>query len=160
MDFDMVHEFLKAYMPGAIALIFGGTGIVLCARIMYFAHAARHWPTTLGIIRRAELVWSRSPDTEHGGVWMPAIEYDYEVNGLLYTGKKISPVADTGYSIKEWSQAKIAPYAIGDSVQVHFDPVDPNRACLDITTDGLLIASILILIGVGFGVAQGFSSFG
>jgi hypothetical protein len=160
MDFDVLSELLARFAPALIAVVFGGYGLVTLVRIFATAEAARRWPTTLGIVRRAELELLHNPSADHTHyVWMPVIAYDYEVNGTLYTGSRIAPVHDTGYSVKDWAAAKIAPYAVGDSVEVLYHPKRPHRSCLEISTDGLLVALILTLVGAGFGLYFCFNFF-
>lgn len=152
MDWDALHETLGLYLPATIGLIVAVAGIGLFLRILFKTNAARAWPTTLGILRRAELdfQFNRTGDADASGTWVPIIEYDYEVNGTLYTGTKIAPAGDASVSIKSVMEARIAPYTVGDSVEVRYNPRNPQQACLEIEASGLGVSFCVAAFGLVF----------
>jgi hypothetical protein len=113
-------------ISAGLAMLVRGLGRV--ANLSYAAwcrHSRQHWPTTPGIIVRAEAVQPTLSQPFH----RLEITYAYTVYGQEYTGTRISD-----------SEAEIAPsqietvlrdhYPVGKRIVVYYDVLDPARALL------------------------------
>ncbi|MFN3201866.1 MAG: DUF3592 domain-containing protein [Bradymonadia bacterium] len=69
--------------------------------------------------------------------------YRYEVAGKAYTSKRYDMSAISGSPSKG-----VDRFEVGDAVQVHFDPIDPTKAALEVSGAGAWIW-ISLLFGVG-----------
>lgn len=109
-----------------VGLVFLAIGIVLLRGRHRSQHACT--ATTMGVVSD---ITSRA--THNGVVFSPLFEY--EVDGLKYI--KSSPV----------SSSKIN-YAIGEPVEVRYNPNDPHEHYLPRDTSGKTLAIVLTLVGV------------
>ena len=85
------------------------------------AKASTAWPTTPGTVTAAE----------RGRVMFrpqPRVAYSYSVNGVSYTGKRISFAA--GVPGKE-TDSVLARYPVGRAVAVSYAPEKPSEAALE-----------------------------
>ncbi len=62
---------------------------------------------------------------------------------------------DTYYAFKGPAESRLARYAVGSSVEVHYHPVDPSRSVLEVGTKpstyfALLFFGGLLVMGIGF----------
>jgi hypothetical protein len=97
--------------------------LLLSLRLRLRARQARHWPRVAGLVVESRI------DDAHLEFLKPVLRYRYAVNGVDYTGFR---VAYSGYGISKVAMQKlIAPYALGSTVQVSYDPAKPSRAVLD-----------------------------
>ncbi len=71
-------------------------------------------------------VWSPA---RFGNDYEPTVTYAYSVFGITYTGKRLR-FGDAQYSFRSSAQRRLAPYAVGTSIQVHYHPDDPSRCVL------------------------------
>jgi hypothetical protein len=65
-----------------------------------------------------------------GGGYRPVVTYTYSVDGLTYTADRWSYAID---GLKH-SVAEEAVAAVPDEVDVHYDPLDPQQAYLNVHT--------------------------
>jgi hypothetical protein len=96
----------------------------------YFLEMARShrygsFPITEGIITSLEL------KSKKGRVrtWIPVIEYTFQVNGVTFTGNRLT---FSGVVVEEEIAIKIRKlFAVGNPVQVHFNPRNPADCVLN-----------------------------
>ena len=79
-----------------------------------------------------------------GGSLQADIHYTYQVNGQTYTGSKIHPGTVIGgraaYSIQK-------RYPVGETVTVHYAPMFPAWAILEVTLSHIVVLLIILIIG-------------
>ncbi len=113
----------------------------------------RSFPISEGIITSLELTARKG----RLRTWVPIVEYTFQVNGVTFTGNRLtfSPVV-----VEEETATKIRKlFAVGNPVQVHFNPRNPsdcvlnpngadlkNRLILGIILTMIALAIFLILI--------------
>ena len=123
-----------AFIPGF--LFFVAAGLVASLSLLTNlaeVRAAARWPTANGTVitsraeSRRELVPGGQNQTTV--VWSPLVEYTYQVAGREYHGARIAfgPLVSGG---RELAESTIAPYPVGATVTVHYDPANPSQATL------------------------------
>ncbi len=115
----------------AIVGVLPGALLVL-DRSMAFLRAwlARDWEQTTATIRTSAV--HRDPHVGDDHIfWSPVITYEYEVNGVFYTGKRISL---TGHGVRNSAggatRQALYRLGVGERVQVWYNPEDPRQAAL------------------------------
>lgn len=105
----------------------------------------RRWKMTQGLITRCE--WTQDAHR----IW-PRIEYDFEVDGQTYQGEHL--LADTThhnpasrFSKRIAYKAAIA-YQNRQTIDVYYNPANPEQSALDISMPGKLTALIALLCGL------------
>jgi hypothetical protein len=150
---ERILTVLAQYFPeGAVpqaTIFFGLAGLAVAAiTLSNIREAARSrgWPVTQGRISRSELEKVRlSPGARRGATvtaYRPLVEYEYRVDGLDYRSRSVR-LGATRATTKERASAELAPFAVGSTIQVHYDPAVPDRALLE-TRVGLLSYTALI----------------
>ena len=95
---------------------------------------------------------------DHGSSLEPYVKYSYVVRGQTYVADKISPNPRVYSQPASESSLNrmIAPYTVGKTTKVYFDPNNPQAAVLrkrdSIFGDFILVTVSLIFIVVGFGL--------
>ena len=84
------------------------------------------WPSVEGEITASSIT---STPARFGNDYEPTVTYAYSVFGITYTGKRLR-FGDAQYSFRSSAQRRLAPYAVGTSIQVHYHPDDPSRCVL------------------------------
>ena len=92
---------------------------------MIRSHRYGSFPITEGIITSLEL----SARKGRVRTWVPIVEYTFQVNGVTFTGNRLtfSPVVvevETATKIRQL-------FAVGNPVQVHFNPHNPADCVLN-----------------------------
>ena len=126
---------VAAILPNAqphIVLLTSLLGLVLLA--MFFAearrmHAARNWPSTSGVVVRSEVEEVTSSSDSSTGSLMPFVMYRYSVAGQHYHARQIKLGMTSGGSLRA-AEKQIAPFPVGKTVTVHYDPEQPADAAL------------------------------
>jgi hypothetical protein len=139
-------------------LVFGGIGIlviVLSIRSRKKAEVSLAWPSVSGKVLKAEVEQGESIADEDGmtrTIYYPSVEYEYEVGGQVFTGKKISFGATQTYSSNAKAAAELAQYPLGKPVPVYYDPADPGQAVLvrkaKGSTLGMIVGIIFLLLSL------------
>lgn len=134
-----------------LALLVGGLGIFLMVMGMLSLQQgkeARSWKVVAGRITRSTLEEKRV-DTSYGdGLrrsevgYQPQIEYQYRVGDETLTGKRLSLV-EKQYTQKA-GQKVLEKYPIGVTVQVHYDPENPQEAVI---ATGTVLSSFIFMLG-------------
>lgn len=123
-----------------LCLLAGASLLALSGWLGARARACRQWPSVTGEILEAQVDLS---DLE---LARPVLRYRYVVGGRAYTGFRAS-YSGHGVSTAAMQQV-VQPYAVGQAVEVYYDPQDPASAVLDntVTADSLYWA----VFGIGF----------
>lgn len=138
---------------------------------------AREWPVCSAVVSGASLE-KKSRNTFRrnifGGrgqvsVYQPVITYTYTVGGRAYQGSRYRNAWPGEWAAPNPAEAEavLDGYPPGKTVQVHYDPADPARACLELEPShagvqvtrwfGLLLlaaAAVLLAFGV-YSLAMG-----
>jgi hypothetical protein len=142
------------YVVGGILCIVGlglGSGGIGAIRK---AKAAAAWPTVPGKLLSSEVVAHTGIHSGRRGSkgqasYQPVVRYSYSVGGKELSGATIGLVDVRGS--KAAVERKIAAFASGKELAVHYDPADPKRALLDVTAAGsgwlIGLASLIVLVG-------------
>lgn len=109
----------------ATATLAIGVGLIALATwLRTKSTQSRSWPTVEGVI-----VDSRVDDASLETM-KPILRYEYVVGGRTFVGFRVSY---SGYGVSRSAmEALLAPYALGRSVRVHYDPRNPAHAVLDV----------------------------
>ena len=125
----MVESHLEIGL-GFGALLFGTCITVVQARVLRRCARARTWSQTQGKVLHSMVLRDA-----YGGDrflhWSPVVSYEYVVNGILYTGRRISL---SGYGVDNTPSGATEQverhYAPGTTVTVWYDPAHPADAVL------------------------------
>ncbi len=135
-------KFLKLVLSFVCLGAFGGG-----CTAGYFAYCAvveakqsLDWPKATGTITRSEVDVTVTKDRDHDRdrnrhheetrSYSAAIEYEFTVDGTVYTGTRIMVISDQ-FGSKDWAKATAARFPRGGNVAVSYDPADPNRCVLE-----------------------------
>lgn len=107
-----------------IAFVLYALGVTLY--IYLFTKKLKKWPYVLGELAEISIVPTYEIRTVAGRV-----RYTYEVNGVVYKGKRLSPWSVTGHvkSIISKQMTKIE-YVPKDQVKVFYNPKNPSKSYL------------------------------
>ncbi len=95
------------------------------------AAGSRVWPRTTATIERSEIVKDRV-GSQNMRVYVPHVEYTFEVNGRRFRGATITDGADGWYTGNPaHARARLAQYPVGVRVPVYYDPRRPQDSCLE-----------------------------
>jgi hypothetical protein len=141
-------------LMGAAMIVFG----LLWAGGFGFAHlrtvakarAAESWPSALGRIAGVEVVEERSTRRRgHRRTWFrPLVRYSYSAGGLERRGSRLR-FGDYRCSTRSKAEAMLAPYAVGSSAAVRYNPHKPDESVLE-TGKPRPIYLIMALFGLFF----------
>jgi hypothetical protein len=115
--------------------------------VMHMGRKSMAWPTTPGRVLAA---WfDERHDDEDGDTFTPRVRYSYVVRGRTYEGGRLwyrmAPLRNHRESIHA-----LRDIHKGDTIDVHFDPLQPERAVLFPGADA---SSLLDLAGMFVGLA-------
>ena len=133
---------------GVVFLIIGLVLLLVGINQGKKAKAAEAWPTVPGVILSSGLKENRQYDSDDGRTtvtYEPQVQYQYSLMGQTYQGDRLA-FGKVSYNYGLASK-KLAPYAQGANVVVHYDPADPSKAVLETKAAG---GVILIVIGAIF----------
>jgi hypothetical protein len=130
-------------------MLIGGSMILTWGKSMRLGRASLRWPRARGTIVSSELEGYPIESFRLGArIRVPAVEYEFWVGEMRYTGSRIGAAGSIGISADNTVHA----YRKGDKVDVSYDPADPRRAMLrpGIYHDGytfICIGAFLIACG-------------
>jgi hypothetical protein len=106
-----------------------------------------NWPTVSGKITSIDVqekskaaVSGKASSASHV-YWMVVVTFDYVVGGKTYTGDRLSnspPMENTDFHDQPSPALKMYSdrYPVGQEVQIHFNPSQPEKSYLEIRTGG------------------------
>jgi hypothetical protein len=113
-------------------IILVGLGIFLYRRnqrAQVTRQAAQTWASTMGTVLMSNIQVKRTGNSRSE---VPAVIYQYEVNGTAYQGKTIK-AGEGFFSIRFMGDAQktIARYPSGAQVMVYYNPENPSESALE-----------------------------
>lgn len=131
-----------------IAAIFGAISYWYGWRTLKKNKIAAKWPTVPGVIISAELASyvKYDDDGDASTMYSPLITYEYEVDGQVYTNNRVRVQAFLATNMQSVSAKKLEDYPVDSSVEVHYDPFNPEDALLEIDTRKINIPMIIGII--------------
>ncbi len=134
-----------------LAILVCGLGVFLI--LMGFlslqqGRQVKSWKLVPGRITRSALEEKRVETSHEDGVkrtevgYAPMVEYEYQVEGQSITGRRINLVEKQG--TQKAGQKVLSKYPVGATVQVHYDPDNPQESVLE-TSAG--VSSIIFILG-------------
>lgn len=137
---------MDGFLPLALATI--GIGFVLyCRRMAGKAERSELWPPTSGWVTRSEVVTDTSlVGTAARRVYKSAIEYTYTVGSQEHRSDTICIGGTFDTSLRGRAEKRCSRYPVGASVNVFYDPSNPDTACLEKSAEGTLLFT---WVGVG-----------
>jgi len=155
----MSSNFVLILCGGGFALFFGALGvllIVLNIRSKKKSEASQGWPATTAKILKSEVRKERGMEDEDGSAnyyFVPHIEYEYEVGGSVYKGKKFSFGSHPSFSQQAKAHTYLAQYPLEASVNVYYDPANPQEAVLERIARssklGMIMGIVMLVVGLG-----------
>lgn len=117
---------------------------------------SRSWPSVEGRIERSEVsleTGAYRQSRPRSGVYVPLVEFVYQVAGREYTADVITFGKEPLYtSFAGRAQQKCNEYRPGSTALVFFDPESPSTACLERGAGslglGYLVAILIAALGV------------
>jgi hypothetical protein len=144
--------FLIAY-PAILTFAVGIGILAFGFWCLYLETRARRWSTCQGTITRSET--EKSTFYNQGvksAMFVPAIEYEYVVNGKTYRSKVRS---FSNWSLGDRLSASeiLSKYKQGAQVVVRFDPRNPSRAVLEYgvgpgSVFSICLGALLIIVAI------------
>lgn len=145
------HRDATMIIFGVVALVVGAGSVVWTARRVRAAHG---WPVTAGRIVeiRLDLVRGTFDGTPDVGHYQTRIRYEYRVGDATLVGTRVRVGGDVHTSMKSRAEGIVGRYAVGDVVDVRFNPRRPHDACLELDGDaglaGLAFAALGLVLAV------------
>lgn len=146
---DLEMKFRPSFI-GILLIIVGIVFAIMGGRILKNANASSAWPTVQGEVTKSK-VEKKTERVKRDGVsrvqttFSANVQYRYAVEGLTYSGGKVS-FGDHGGS-QEHARQVVSRYPVGKTVEVFYDPQKPEAAVLE---SGAAWSSYLVL-GIGMG---------
>lgn len=140
-----------------VLLIAGGLwGIYQQRRREEKVRASQTWPFAKGKILSSEVEskWGRKPFTRGMAIpiYKAEIEYEYTVGSQTYTGDTICIGGELNTSFPKRAEERCQRYPVGSEVNVYYDPLDPERSCLEQKGEGSVLmyaaAAAFIIFGL------------
>ncbi len=144
---------LTIVVAGVLLLGLAGYAGVRLEQDVFPGFATRNWKKTTGTVLKTWL--ERTERANAGPYWLVRVQYAYRVgDGLFrsdrvgYNGGGIGGGGDEAYYRREMERR----YPVNGSVDVYYDPANPQNACLESGADyvRLVVLSVLAL-GSGAG---------
>ena len=109
--------------------------------------AAKGWTKVQGKVveSRIEEVQGYDSDNRPETNYQPILVYEYEAGGQVRRGRNIDVTEEKAKGMPKQAEKRLAPYPVGQTVEVLVDPTSPDRSCLTTKADLNLFAPILFL---------------
>ncbi|MCA1788484.1 MAG: DUF3592 domain-containing protein [Thioalkalivibrio sp.] len=136
------------------AIILVGVGLTTILVPIMFSFSwwrMRHWPRIPARIVSLSIDSRRNP--VGAGVvvdeYRPSAEYEYQVKGRRYVGKRIS-LRDSRLWTDCRKDAEFGSFASGSEVMVGVSPSDPSKSIIDtnVSLRDLVFLGVLIVLGI------------
>jgi len=142
----------RRVVPATVGLVFFAIGIAVTTwgwNVLGNAKASTSWPSVEGKVVSSEVERERTSRRSGGRrrtstTYEAAIHYRYTVNGTEYSSDRVS-FGEYSSSNRAHAQGIVSRYPAGKTVQVYYDPNDPEVAVLESGTSW----SCYIPIGIG-----------
>lgn len=122
------------------------------------AKAAESWPTAMGRVVSCEVIEEESRDREgNTTTWYnPVVIYSYSVGGSPLTGRRLR-FGNYRATTRKKAEAMLAPYAVGSSPAVRYNPERHDECVLETRRPGpiYLVMAVFGLIFIAFGLFWG-----
>lgn len=119
------------------------------------AKAAESWPGAGGRVVSSQVVEEESTDREgHTTTWYnPVVTYAYSVGGRELTSRRLR-FGNYRKSSRKKAEAMLAPYPVGATPMVRYNPEKPEECVLETVKPGpiYLIMALFGFLFVGFGL--------
>ncbi|MEN4011607.1 MAG: DUF3592 domain-containing protein [Chloroflexota bacterium] len=144
---------------GGVFVLFAGLGVFFIVRHQRDTKKAEQsvsWPSVAGTVTAAQVKTHHSTDSEGdpSETYSAQVEYQYEVNGVAYTGDRLTIGTPLAISNLRKVQESVAQFPVGSRVTVYFNPQNPAEATLQTRVGGkagLVLGIIFLLIGISVG---------
>jgi hypothetical protein len=142
------------WIPTLIMSVFmlAGAGVGTWAWVAHQrGRKSLEWPHVQGTVT-ASLV--RTSQSDSGGSYYPAVDYEYQVGGQKYESSRIG-VGGAASVNSLAAEAVVSKYAPGTKVAVYYDPAKPGYAVLEPGANNRLVWSLAAggLFAFSLGVA-------
>ena len=119
------------------------------------ARAAETWPTATGRVISCEVVEEESTDREGGtSTWYnPVVTYAYTAGGRELTSRRLR-FGNYRSASRKKAEGALAPYPVGASPTVRYNPENPEECVLETTKPGplYLVMALSGFLFIGFGI--------
>jgi hypothetical protein len=119
------------------------------------AKAAETWPTAPGRVISSEVVEEESTDREGGtSTWYnPVVSYSYSAGGRELTSRRLR-FGNYRSASRKKAEGALAPYPVGASPTVRYNPENPEECVLETTKPGpvYLILALFGFLFIGFAI--------
>lgn len=149
---------------GFVTLVFGLQGLVGAVR-------SWRWPETEAVVVSSEVLTEREAreyaglddvdgawsTQEFSGGYVPAVRYEFTVDGQRFRNAAISPFDDS-LSRRKWAKALVDKYPENGTVSLRYDPDDPTRSYLRSwirSTAGIVPAAGIVFLAAATWIAVG-----
>ena len=149
-------------LVGEMASTLLALGALLLARAAWLwrrAAAVAGWPTVAGTVtearvdsRRHQIALTTYRDAG-ARFYQAKISYAYEVQGRRFQGHDVQVASGTAERDRRQAEIVVARYAVGQTVQVHYNPQRPSDSLLELGLAPLwplaiIVAGVLISAGL------------
>lgn len=126
---------------GIWGYIIGGFGGLLLGYFLTFHVGADHldyikyskaWPSTEGVVTHSEV--KEHVSSEGKSSYRYSLQYNYMVKGRAFSDSDISHSQDLSFSKKHKAVELQTQYPVGSPIIVHYDPLKPSDALLDVSS--------------------------
>jgi hypothetical protein len=130
-----------------VAVVF----VVIALRSQVVVRASGRWETTYAQVIYASVEARRSRSgTGTSTTYYPNVIYQYQVNGQMYQGNRVTLGSSIGLGSYSAVQKTVDQYAIGSTIPIFYNPVNPAEAVIERRAPSsrmfLFIAVVIILI--------------
>jgi hypothetical protein len=137
-----------------IVLVIGLVVLVKFGRDILLGQKSRSWPKVSGTIIQSILETHHQTDDEGdtSTTYGVSVHYRYTVSGQEFQGRRRT-FSDVRTSSRRRTEAILARYPQGGTVDVYYDPEDPSSCVLETGVGGsayvfLAFAIVLVLVGL------------
>ncbi len=107
----------------------GFMGLTAAQELQQRGESSRVWPSSTAKIKSAVI---RSDRGDEGKIWLtPVIDYEYEVDGLKYTGSRIGYHGFQSAKLED-VRSVVSRYPAGSNTKVYYDPKEPSECTLEV----------------------------
>ena len=148
-------------MAKVVLIVFGWFSVIAGAQYLFLVwrmkrklKESRRWPSAVGRIVRSEVVRTTTEQIKGrtGSIYVPWIEYEYTVDLRPLRGSTVNLGSELNTSSRYRAEFRCRKYPVGAAVEVFYDPIKPQDACLARTCEGLWfiipVSTIFLLVGL------------